>query len=117
MLVAFLGALLASLLVGGGGFIQHGDMVLGLSSIGFAAIGLGILYAAIQTSAAATRAINAGIHTPGLTVRQLMTYVLENNVNLDTHVYVGYKGLDVASGVFNCLLDGRRALVIEREEA
>lgn len=105
-----------SLLFIGGGVFQAGYFLLGLTLSGVGAISLGTLFAAVQTCR--TAGTSDGFETTeGLTVRQLMAYVLEHEVDMDTHVYVGYRGLDVASGTFNCLLDGRRALVIERKDS
>ena len=115
-MTAIIGSVLISLLVLGGGLVQAGYVVTGLALIALGSTSFGVLFAAVHGSAAPTRGLGDGIETPGLTLAQLVRYVVENDINTNIPIYVGADGLHVAAGVFNCVLDGRPALVIERKD-
>lgn len=112
-ITGLVGSLCAAAIAFGGGLVQAGFVLAGMSSIFLGVMTLVFLMAFIQHQPA-TGGTGPGLATPGLTVRQMLAYVRENNVDQDTKVYVGDQGINVAGGVFNCRLDGQRALVIER---
>lgn len=112
-MIALLGALCAAVIFYGGGVFQAGDVLAGLGWTSLGVIGLGTIVAAIQS---------AGSHVfrfdtrEGLTVRQLQTFIAATPwVTEDTKIYIGDTGLNIAGSVFSCLLDGGKALVIERK--
>ena len=112
-MIGFIGALAVTLLVYGGGQIATGNLWAGFTLVCLGCIGLGTLVAAIQSSQQPHEHFDT---RDGLTVRQLKLFLAAyDDIRDDTKVYVGDQGLNIAGSVFNCLLDGGRALVIERK--
>jgi hypothetical protein len=86
-----------------------------LTFIGAGALSGGALLAAAQTAAGLAAAhLEGAAYSAGISVRQLRLYLASHAVADDTLVYVGDAGLNPAGGLFHCLLDGGKALVIER---
>ncbi len=115
-MVRLLGMLLTMMVFLGGVTFQIGNLWAALTIAGLGAIGLGTLVAAVQSGA--TQPSFAFDTTEGLTLNQLWMFLTKDTTDLtaDTTVYLGTEhGLHVATGLFTCVLDGRKALVIERE--
>ena len=117
-MAVFLGALCVALIAAGSSVFTTGNMLLGMVLMAIGAAGLGTMFAAFQSAAAKGAQSFAFDSRDGLTLDQLWKF-LHNAPGLDgnTRVYVGDQGINVAGGLFNCLLDGRKALVIERKRA
>jgi hypothetical protein len=111
-MIVLIAAFFVMLTTAGGGMIQAGDIVGGLVTVSIGAIGLGTLFASIQTG----QTVNKFDTREGLTVRQLKLFIEQTPwVSDDVKVYVGDQGVNLAGYVFSCLLDGGKALVIERK--
>lgn len=113
-MIALIGAL-CSMLVFAGGYQSSTDILSGLLLTSFGVIGLGTIVAYLQDSQ-----VVSGIDSrEGLTVEQLFQYLttggVDGRIDGDTKIYVGDNGLNVAGAVFACILDGHRAVVIERK--
>lgn len=111
-MTALLAALFIAFVFLGGGLVDASPITgLGLTALG--AIGLGTMFAAVKSAALSTEAFDT---REGLSVGELMTFLAANSptVKLDTKIYVGDSGLNIAGAVFSCILDGRRTVVIER---
>ncbi len=117
-MAVFLGALCVALIAAGSSVFTTGHILFGLFLMGLGAFGLGTMFAAFQSAATKGPHSFASDSRDGLTLDQLWEF-LHNAPGLDgnTRVYVGDQGINVAGGLFNCLLDGRKALVIERKLA
>lgn len=110
-------ALLAALAIGavfvGGGVFERGDVPFGLGITALGGMTLGALFASIQSAGHRMSHFDT---RDGLTVTQLRAFLAATPwVTGDTKVYVGDQGLNMASSVFSCILDGGKALVIERK--
>ncbi len=110
-MTALLGALCVALVAAGSSMFTSGIILPGLILMALGGAGLGTMFAAFQTKAAAPHfAVDS---RDGLTVRQLQLFL--GDATPDTRVYVGSEGLHLAASAFSCLLDGGRAVVIERK--
>ena len=111
-MVALLGAFACMLVALGSGLAASGHVALGVALAGLGSIGLGTMFAALQSAATPHYGIDS---SDGLTVRQLKAFLADTTwVTDDTKVYVGNNGMNVAGGIFTCLLDGGKAIVLER---
>lgn len=112
-MIALLGAACVAIIFAGGAVSSH-DFWLGVGTMAPGALGLGLLFAIVSTSRHKTHSFDTH---DGLTVRQLARFITdrETQPDYDTKIYVGSDGFHMASGVFSCLLDGGKALVIERK--
>lgn len=116
-MIGIIGSFLVVFLVAGGGLIQSGNTWAGLGIVGLSAIVLGAMFASLQSASDLTGAIEDGLEANdnGLTIHQLVSYIVFSGADGSTKIYLGDQGLNVASGVFTCMLDGQQAIVIERK--
>jgi hypothetical protein len=113
--IPLIGAWLLGLVFIGGGFTEAGRPFLGFAFAAPGAVGLGLLFAFIRTHVLPEgRSFDT---REGLTVQQLRQFI--NNEHFppsdDTKIYVGDQGLNMAGAMFDCILDGHRVIVIERQ--
>lgn len=115
-MIPFAGSILIVLLVVSGGLIEDGYPAMGLLSLFIGSVGMGLLFAAVQTIGRRNAALAVGFEMPkGLTVHGLIAYIIDRGIDTQTAIYVGDQGINPASAAFHCLLDDRQALVIERK--
>ncbi len=118
-MILIIGTFATMMVALGGGLVTQGDFVFGAALCGLGGILLGTMFAALQTRNNSVANISPklpGLTTPGLTVGQLKHFLDDPWVDASTAVYVGDQGFNAAGGVFLCLLDGGKSLVIEGKE-
>lgn len=112
-MIALIGAVCA-MLVFAGGYLAATDLLGGLLLTSFGVIGLGTIVAYLQDVANPVVGVS---YSEGMDVGSLIRWLATNGTTIkeDTKVYVGDNGLHPAGAVFACILDGRRAIVVERK--
>lgn len=108
MIVAFLVSLFVVALVFAGGLIQAGYLGAGFGIITPVVILAGIVFARLQAGW-----FSGVVTATPLTLGQFKQ--LTHTFSDDVQFYIANPDLAPASGLFTCKLDGRQAIVIERE--